>query len=162
MTNETNPDNNVKIHPPDTRLQKKVGAKNLDAILSPAVMQKAEAVVQKSADAFLEESFSDLDDLNHAWEEWQVSPSTALTAITSAAFSIKSKCGQAGYDLVAALAKSLQLHCEKLAPEAITPKTTSIILWHIESMKSLLTKKIRGDGGEVGTAIMQEIKRLEG
>jgi hypothetical protein len=153
----------IRIYAPDRSLQTKIGVTNLDPVLTPQVVESAQKTIQGTAGQFFEEGLSDLRQLQEVWEAakkapWNFKP--VVVALLDTAFAIKSKAGLAGYDLVAVLAKSLQLYCEKLGIEPPSAKNVEIIQWHIDSMERLLTAKVKGMGGPAGEAIREEIKNL--
>lgn len=161
MIKKTDQEADVKIYAPDTSLQKKIGVRP-DRLFTSQAVSAAQKVIAKLADEFLEESVARLDDLVALNKQMQTTPESALRLMPSmvdAAFSIKAQAGQAGYDLAATLAKSLQLHCEQIKNQ-LSSKDLSLIQWHVVSIGQLLRQKIKGDGGKIGQVILEELKRL--
>lgn len=169
MTDFSNEQNDVpagvKIHAPDRALHKKIGNANLDKVLSTEVVQAAQSKIVAAAEEFAEDSLAQAKELEDACTLLATTPDNFVSVvplIISAAFSLKSKTGIGGYDLVSALAKSLQLYAEQMQGSRPTPKNLEIIQWHMGSIKALLAGKIKGNGGATGAAIRAEIERLSG
>ena len=67
--------------------------------------------------------------------------------------------GQGGifdYPLITRLGASLFAATREVA-EAATPNRVKLIAAHIDAIGTVFKNKIKGDGGEVGKALMQEI-----
>jgi hypothetical protein len=165
MTEAPEVEDDVKILPPDKSLQKKLGNVDLDVHLSTSVVAKAQEIIERSSDAFLDEGTEEAKKLELLAFDLRKVPDNAqniLHQIGGLSFSIKAKTGLGGYDLVATIAKSLQLFCERHEGESVTARDREIIEWHIESLKRLLDLKIKGSCGEVGEAILAELKKTSG
>ncbi len=156
-------EDNVKIFEPDHGLHVKIGGTSLDQVLPPEAVEAAQAVIQESADQFLAESFTEMDKLEAAFGNWRkAAGADGLTAIVRTAFAVKTAAGVGGYDLVAALAKSLHLYCERSLEVGAPPLKASILEWHVSSLRTLLTARIKGMGGAAGEAVMAEVEKLCG
>jgi hypothetical protein len=156
-------DDQVKIFEPDRTLMAKVGYGNLDRLLSPQAVADAERVIAKSSDQFAEEGQASWRDVKAAFATLQKNPEQAsrlLQPLIDAAFSARIKMGQGGYDLIAALAKSLQLHCESIKDKPPASRNMAIMAWHIGSIDRLLKDRVKGIGGDAGKAILAELERL--
>jgi hypothetical protein len=164
MADKKFPEDDVKIHAPSRKLHEKISAANLDQLLTPEVIQSAQEVIHQSSDQFLAESIKIFDELEANYVKWRRKPednTSLIPIITEASFSLKTKAGLAGYDLVFDLGKSLQLHCEKLSStKKLTIKDMEIVRWHIESMRELFRTRTKGKGGTIGAAISSELDRL--
>lgn len=164
MADEPNPEDRVKILPPDRTLQKKLGTANLDQILSPQAVEVAQQVIVRSSDQFLEESVAEVKKLEITAQNLGASPDKnrqALREIVASTFSLKAKAGLGGYDLISMLAKSCHQYCELLGDANVTPANLLIVKWYVESLKRLLDMKVKGLGGPVGEAILAELKKLD-
>ena len=153
----------VKVHAPDRTLHAKIGNVNLDQVLSPQVVKTAQSRIEQAADEFAADSLEQLKELSALVDGLAKTPASALNLmpqVINAAFSLKTKTGIGGYDLVSALAKSLQLYAEQLGDKPLAPKNLQIMQWHMASITDLLTAKMKGDGGPTGDAIRQEIEKL--
>ncbi len=162
--NETPDDKHVRILPPDHVLQAKIGTAVLDDILTPKVVEEAQGAIHQSIDQFYAESLSLVSDLEKAGAELDASPQDKdriLPIITEKAFTIKSNAGLGGYKLASLIAKSLFRHCEKYKEIKLSERDQELIRWHIHSIKKILTEKVRGTGGALGAAVLEELKRLK-
>ncbi len=165
MDDKTDADKNVKIHAPDLALHAKIGVPTLDKILTPEVVAAAQGVIQQSSDQFLAICLARMGELERACSMWRKAPqeqAKLLPGIIDAVFSIKTKAGFGGYDLVASLAKSLQWRCEQLKDKKPAARDMDIIQWHIESMDQLMKNRVKGKGGAAGADIIAELERLSG
>ena len=153
----------VKIHAPDKTLHKKIGNVNLDQVLSPQIVKTAQGRIEQAAEEFAADSIEQLKELTTVMNSLSQAPddtTNLMPQVINAAFSLKTKTGIGGYDLVSALAKSLQLYAEQLGDKPLGQKNLEIMQWHMASITALLTAKIKGDGGPTGVAIRQEIEKL--
>lgn len=154
----------VTILPPDKSLYIKIGKPNLDMVFSAEIMQSAQQAIVEAAGSLIDEAKEELAKLKVAASELEKAPQRAaqfLPVIISHAFNTKSRTGLGSYTLVSEISKSLQNYCEGIAPENFSSKDRDIIKWHIQSMEMLVAKNVKGDGGEFGKAIMDEIQRLQ-
>jgi hypothetical protein len=158
------PNDEVKILPPDRSLQKKLGGVSFDQIVPPEAVAEAQEILTQSADDFGVECIVEIRHLEDAMIRLGSVPdetSQILREVIISAFAIKVKAGLGGYDLIAMLAKSLHLRCERLGDANATPANMTILKWHIQSMRQLLELRVKGLGGPVGEAIIAELAKLE-
>ncbi|MDD5585881.1 MAG: hypothetical protein PHY92_02855 [Alphaproteobacteria bacterium] len=159
----TDSEDDVKILPPDRALQEKLGGVNLDQLFSPQVVVAAQQVIVQSSDRLLDESVSEMERLERAARALAAAPDKAtqvLPEIIASSFSLKSKAGLSGYELVAAVAKSLHLRCEEYGAANLTAANLEMIRWHVESLKRLLPLKVKGLGGPIGEEILAELTKI--
>jgi hypothetical protein len=125
-------------------------------------VQSAQQVIANASDQLLEESVAEAAALERIMAGLSIPEKLkqTLADIYSHAFSLKSKAGLGGYDLVSILAKSLQQYCERIGDSNITTANRAIIKWHIESLRRLLDMKVKGAGGTIGAAILAELSKL--
>lgn len=158
MTNDR-----VKISPPNKTLHHKIGFIKLDSVFTPDLIAEAEKSIKEVGDAFMEESIALLKTMQQANEELQKNPTGKdryLPIIVESSFSMKSKIGANGYTLIASLAKSMQLFCERMQKAQLNSQGLDIIKWHIASIAVLLKNNLKGDGGEIGKEILAQLKKL--
>ncbi len=150
------------ILPPDKTLLRKVGGVNLDIVLSPKAIEKAQAIIANASEELYLDCVSASVKLLAAASLIESSQNlgSKIQKIIPLAFIIKNEAAQSGYDLISTLAESLQKTCETLDVEAAKPSDLRIILWHAESIVKLLTLKVKANGGEIGEEIMAEIEKL--
>lgn len=154
----------VEIYDPDFSLQAKIGVPNLDEIFTKDVIKRAQETVEESSVVFLEESSKAMKGLRTAFNDLEKNPTQmnpSLLSVINAAFSIKSKTGQAGNVLASTLAQSLQRHSEQALLEGTPSKMIEILGWHVDSLEIFLKKNIHGYGGEAGEAFLRELSQLQ-
>lgn len=163
MVDDRSPEKTVQIIPPDRTLQKKVSMSTLDAMVAPQTMRAAQKIIMESSDKFLEDSLAHTKKIALAASHLNVAPDKsrqALDIIVASAFLLKASAALGGYDLISTLAKSLQQCCEQLSINDVPPQNMAIINWHVNSLNQLLSLKVKGLGGEVGEAILAELRKL--
>lgn len=154
---------NAIILPADKTLLNKLGGVDLDKVFSPENVQKAEVVLKDAEEVLYLDCLADSVKLQSMIAQLEKSGKTVeqIGKVVLLAFGIKNKAGQSGYDLIAALAKSLQIRCEEITPEQATPTALKLIDWHVQSIARLLAAKSKGDGGETGKAILAQIEGVK-
>ena len=155
----------VRVFQPDTSLKQKLGPHaSFDQVVGNEAMTAAEDVIAKSSAEILAGLLEELGHLQEAAAQLKAnSPgSTALTRVIVAAFSIKSSAGLCGYPFASSLAKSLHVFCEldAVRHQPLSPKSLKIIQSQIAGLKTIFANKITGDGGQVGAAILDELRKL--
>ena len=164
MSDESDSPNKVTILAADYSMLRKLGGISLDKILSPEVIKEAETIITGASSELYNDCVDTVAKLqasvDRLKERGGITDST-LKDIISDAFSAKTKAGLAGFDLVAALAKSLQILCEQVTITELATATIQIIEWHMQSIGQLLALKVKGDGGQAGKEILSEIERLK-
>ena len=160
MSAQDDPQDEVVFLAPDFSLRQKIGTSDLDKILSVEVIQKAEKIIADSSDAFYGECVEDIGKLTAIAARLQAGSRNAalFNDLISVAFAVKVKAGQAGFSLVAALAKSLHTICENSTADKMP--ALPIIVWHVGSISEIMRRRIMGLGGDAGKAILAEIEKL--
>lgn len=164
MTEDISSTEDVKFLPPDRSLHKKLGNIDLDLLLPQKVVVEAQKVIDNSTDTFLTECLAEAVQLESLVLHMQgtVQISTVLSEVIRLSFSVKTKAGIGGYDLVATIARSLQLFSEKIQADnlPLSDVNRHILEWHVESLKRLFDLKVKGMGGPIGEAILKELKKM--
>ncbi|MCW8915922.1 MAG: Hpt domain-containing protein [Magnetovibrio sp.] len=141
------------IKPPQT-LQGKVdkggpGAVDLDALA------KAEDVIANLADDYLNWVQEDLMKMEAAFtkmEKGDGDPKELLDNIFQVAHDMKGQGGSFGYDLMTAIGDQLCRLVEKM--DKVGPREIGMIRVHIDAMKVIITKELKGDGGDEGRQLL--------
>ncbi len=157
------PEDETRILPPDMSLYNKIGKPDMNKVFAPEIVQAAQQVIVEAATTLMDETKEALNKIKQAQAESEKDPqktAALLPVFIEQGFFIKARTGLSNYNLVAEMAKSLQIYCEAINKENITTKDRDIIKWHVQSIDMLLTKDIKGDGGPLGATIMDEIRRL--
>lgn len=141
------------ITPPQT-LQSKVdkggpGAVDLDAI------SRAEDVIANLADDYLDWVNEDFVRLEAAFDKLKAgdgSDAENLEAIFQIAHDMKGQGGSFGYDLMTAIGDHMCRLLETL--DKAGPREQVMIRVHIDAMRVVITKELKGDGGAEGRQLM--------
>jgi len=149
------------INPPQT-LQNKVekggpGAVDLEALA------KAEEVIANLADDYLDWVREDLERLETAYEQLKNADGDAADALESVfqiAHDMKGQGGSFGYDLMTAIGDQLCRLVEKM--ETAGPRELKMIRVHIDAMRVIITKELKGDGGNEGRQLLMGLTLVGG
>ncbi|MEG3617930.1 Hpt domain-containing protein [Magnetovibrio sp. PR-2] len=141
------------IRPPQT-LQNKVdkggpGAVDLDALA------KAEDVIANLADDYLTWVQEDLVRMEAAYEEMvkgEGDPKVLLDNVFQIAHDMKGQGGSFGYDLMTAIGDQLCRLVEKM--DQVTPREIGMVRVHIDAMRVIIVKELKGDGGDEGRKLL--------
>ena len=140
------------IRPPQT-LQNKVekggpGAVDLDALA------KAEDVIANLADDYLDWVREDLVRLEKAYELLQGDGDVKerLDNVFQIAHDMKGQGGSFGFDLMTAIGDQLCRLVEKM--DTVGPREITMVRVHIDAMRVIITKELKGDGGDEGRKLL--------
>lgn len=141
------------INPPQT-LQTKVdkggpGAVDMDALA------KAEEVIANLADDYMDWVREDFDRLEGAYNQLKAGEGDGkanLDAVFQIAHDMKGQGGSFGYDLMTAIGDHLCRLIEKF--EKVGPRELDMIRVHIDAMRVVITKELKGDGGDEGRQLL--------
>lgn len=145
------------IKPPQT-LQAKVekggpGAVDLDAIA------KAEAVIASLADDYLDWVREDLVRLEAAYDKLAAGGGKAeLEGLFQIAHDMKGQGGSFGYDLMTAIGDHLCRLVEKF--DKVGAREQQMVRVHIDAMRVVITKELKGDGGEEGRKLLMGLSLM--
>lgn len=153
MTDDTkSPTGHQIITPPKTLLSKVEkggpGAVDLDAIA------RAEAVIANLADDYLDWVREDFVRLETAYETLKVGGEDKenIDALFQIAHDMKGQGGSFGYDLMTAIGDHLCRLVESF--EIVGPRELGMIRVHIDAMRVVITKELKGDGGNEGRQLL--------
>ena len=141
------------INPPQT-LQNKVekggpGAVDLEALA------KAEEVIANLADDYLDWVKEDLVRLEAAYDKLKTADgddAANLESIFQIAHDMKGQGGSFGYDLMTSIGDQLCRLVEKM--DTAGPRELKMIRVHIDAMRVIITKELKGDGGNEGRQLL--------
>jgi chemotaxis protein histidine kinase CheA len=146
---------------PDFSLKEKIGV-NINEILTSEVINSSQEVINKSQKDFLKWVTNDLQTLENAYKELAKDPAKGRDAaleIQKAAFSCKAQAGTFGYDLGSAVAKSLYDFLENDYVEGESSHVI-IIRKHIDTLNTIFSRDVAGDGGKIGSAVYTALGKL--
>ena len=149
------------INPPKT-LQSKVekggpGAVDLDALA------KAEDVIASLADDYLNWVQEDLVRMEAAFVKLKSGEGDAaknLDDVFQISHDMKGQGGSFGYDLMTAIGDKLCSLIEKM--DTCGPRELNMIRVHIDAMRVIITKGLKGDGGNEGRQLLMGLSLVAG
>ena len=147
------------IKPPNTLANAKIGRGR--AKPDTKAIQRAEAAISKIGDDFPQWAQDDLDEMDKALAAARQNPDQQedyIMQIFGRSMELKGQGGSFGYDLISQVGDSLKKFTEGRS-EAKT-RDIEIIAAHVNAMRVVMVKDIRGDGGEIGQAIVDGLYKL--
>lgn len=129
--------------------------------LDPGLLDKAEKAVERFGAGYADWAMKDLERLQATAAALAGEPGRhgeLVVAIYRMAFEMKGHGGSFGYDLITNIGKSLETFTENgCSPGA---RTNDIVAAHVEAMRAVLVRQIKGDGGAVGQAILAGLREI--
>lgn len=152
---------NPRIWLPDFSLKYKLGAARLEALITEAVIEQAQAAVDAISNTSLSWIKTNLNDMRILFRLMQSGdyPTTVAHDIGEIALTINSRAGTFGYSRASEIAYLLYLFCRNhLKPENKDHHT--IVQKHIDVLHVILGNQMRGSAGNVGEQLVSELKKL--
>lgn len=149
------------ITPPNT-LKNKVTPGGPGAV-DMAMLERAEQVIADMADNYLDWVEEDLKKISAAYDGLVAGDGDRkenLDRIFELSHDMKGQGGSFGYDLMTAIGNQLCRLIERLDGTATPETENEAIRIHIDSMKLVIAKRMKGDGGREGTAILDGIEQM--
>lgn len=154
MSDDNKPAAAAQIIKPPQTLQSKVekggpGAVDLDALA------RAEDVIANLADDYMDWVREDFVRLEAAFDKFKAGDGTAaenLEALFQIAHDMKGQGGSFGYDLMTSIGDHLCRLLETLDKDG--PREQGMIRVHIDAMRVVITKELKGDGGDEGRQLL--------
>ena len=135
--------------------------KGLDLKLDDALRAKMEALVQSSANAFLDESAEHIKDLRERVSAMQTSEPEdrrlLVEDVREQAFQIKGMGGVFGYPLLTEFAKSLHDFLKTIDGD-LDELQQEIVSIHIDTLYVVIAHKIAGSGGMLEAQLRASLK----
>ncbi len=157
MADDTRP---RMIRPPDN-LKRKVIAGGPGAV-APDVLEKAEAAITGLTGNYLQWVEDDLTRIQEAYETLAAASGAetkaALDKVFLIAHDMKGQGGSFGYDLITIVGNQLCRLIEKM--DEIGRSEMEVIRLHVETMKLVITKDMRGDGGPQGAQLLKGLEQV--
>ncbi len=147
------------IKPPNTLMKAKTGRGRVTP--DTQAIERAEAAIKTIGDDFATWAQSDLDELDKALAAARKNPDQQedyITEIFRRAMELKGQGGSFGYDLISQVGDSLKKFTDSRS-EA-NPRDVEIIAAHVDAMRVVMVEDIKGDGGDVGRAIVDSLYKL--
>ena len=147
------------IKPPNTLMKAKSGRGRVTP--DAHAIERAEAAIETIGDDFANWAQSDLDELDKALAAARMNPDRQedyITEIFRRAMELKGQGGSFGYDLISRVGDSLKQFTDTRSDA--NARDVEIIAAHVDAMRRVLVDDIKGDGGEVGRAIVDGLYKL--
>ncbi len=124
-------------------------------------IQRAEVAIKKIGEDFANWAQSDLDEMDQALDAARNDPEQQeeyIMRIFQRAMELTGQGGSFGYDLISQVGDSLKKFTE--SRRQASPRDVEIIAAHVQAMRVVMADDIRGDGDEVGRAIVDGLYKL--
>ncbi|MDX2074038.1 MAG: response regulator [Alphaproteobacteria bacterium] len=150
-----------RIWLPDFSLKYKLGGARLDSLITPAVLEQAQAAVDAISDASLGWIKTNLEDLRALSARMQAGDYPPMVAhdLGELALTLNARAGTFGYGRASEIAYLLYLFCRN----HLNPRHKDhhvIVQKHIDVLHVILGNKMRGSAGELGDQLAGELKKL--
>lgn len=147
---------------PDFSLKYKLGNNvKLDSLITPAVLNQAQAAIDAISDASLEWIKENIKHLRTYIEVLNTGsfPANIMQTIGEEALEVNSRAGTFGYSRASEIAYQLYLFCNKHTTQ-VRKEHVTIIQKHVEVLQVILGNQMRGSAGAMGQQAIDELKRL--
>jgi hypothetical protein len=84
----------------------------------------------------------------------------ALRQLFEAAHDVKGQGASFGYPLLSRIGQSLCRIGHSAAHDSFSPEALKVVAAHVEAMKVILDKRIRGDGGTLGARLAEKLEAM--
>ena len=122
------------------------------------MLANAEAAVEALHDAFvveLQRAVDRLTDMHARLSEGQIHAASSTRQLFRIAHEVKGQGRTFGFDLASAICEALCALLDRADPHH--PKLAQSISTHIEALRLVNNRRLHGDGGEVGTTLVQSL-----
>ncbi len=147
------------IKPPNNLLKVKSGSGKVKP--DTQAIQRAETAIKKIGEDFPKWAQRDLDDMEKALAAARQSPDQQedyIMQIFRRSMELKGQGGSFGYSLISEIGDSLKKFTE--SRREANPRDVEIIAAHVSAMRVVMVQDIKGDGGDVGQAIVDGLYKL--
>jgi chemotaxis protein histidine kinase CheA len=151
--------NAMRITPPATLRKARIG--HGPGRLDPGRLARAEAAVAAMADDFARWAEEDIKKLQTSLYRARAdigSQAGEIGRIRDLAMGLKGMAGMFGFTLITGVADSLKIFTER--PGAVTRREIDIIAAHVDAIRVVIHRDIRGEAGDTGAAILANLRRL--
>ncbi|MCP5367318.1 MAG: hypothetical protein H6907_19350 [Hyphomicrobiales bacterium] len=147
------------IQPP-TNLAAKLKVSGAEA-LTPSAFAKADKIITDMGVLYGEEARKDLARLQAAVDALDAHRDPGgdrLKAVMRVALDLKGQGASFGYDLITAVGAELCRFIDRIG--ALGDREMEGIRLHLDTLKLVLAKDLRGDGGEAGRELVDGLRRM--
>ncbi len=144
------------------RLRDKLGAYKLKGVVEfdPALIEAAQARIQALVgdySSWVEQYIAEMSEAHGDLESGDGPSAKHLAKINSIAHELRGQGGIFDYPLTTDLGKSLYRATEDTSA-VVTQNKLKLIGAHIDAIRTVFKNRIKGDGGEIGLALLSEIE----
>ena len=126
------------------------------------ILARAHAAVAALKEGYRAQLVQDIETLRaclHALEGEQTDAEAPLQELFVTSHNVKGQAGTFGYDLITSISELL---CEFLrAKPALSDEVELIVRAHVDALSLLVDHDVEGNGGELGTEVVEKLKRLQ-
>ena len=126
------------------------------------ILARAHAAVAALKEGYRAQLVQDIETLRaclHALEGEQTDAEAPLQELFVTSHNVKGQAGTFGYDLITSISELL---CEFLrAKPALSDEVVLIVRAHVDALSLLVDHDVEGNGGELGTEVVEKLKRLQ-
>ena len=156
-----NGDDDVVVYEPDFSLQKRIGKDvNINELLRPDLLQRAQYVVDHSRPAFVESMKEDVKTILSLLAKLEETSWDAkvLEVFMHLVLQVKGRAGIFGLPLASEIARKLYVFCE----EDYRAKSDHMLVVrkHVEGLAVVMHQNIEGDGGKIGKELLKSLDKL--
>lgn len=149
-------ENKPKIVKPKLSIKEKIGMLKFNP--SAQTISKAERKLHDSEDMVLRAVKEDLAYLSNLAKSGHELTPEEMARVSELAFSIRSRSGNAGYDLVTEIADSLYEYAASRT--SISPET--VVQTHVSAIEAVIRDQIKDSKSETGQRLMAGLKAVIG
>jgi chemotaxis protein histidine kinase CheA len=147
------------IHAPHNLKKAKIGTG--PAKLDPKAIERAERAVKSMEKDYAIWAQDDLAALEDAFARFRAKsddPAASLRTMFRIALDMKGQGASFGYQMITRIADLLAAFLE--THEALGPFDCEVVAAHLAAMRAVFAQEVRGDGGMVGTALVDSLNKL--
>ena len=131
--------------------------------ISDEMLQRAEHAMQNLSDGFIEQAGADVDKLAVLYQEAMSDPDgrpEAIEQIFRISHDLRGQGTTFDYPLLTRVGSSLCTFAETIDPK--NDKCFALIGIHIDALRAIIIREIKGDGGPVGREIAEGLEKAVG
>jgi HPt (histidine-containing phosphotransfer) domain-containing protein len=141
------------IELPNT-LKEKVGSGGFD----PIALRRADVAVEEMAPEYEARLQAEVSALDEAFRAMRRAGAFDVDRLFAAAHSLRGEAGTFGYPLVSAIGNTLARYLDQRP--ALDAAACEIVESHINALRAVVGRKVKGDGGEIGAQLVQGLAAM--
>lgn len=141
------------IELPNT-LKEKVGAGGFD----PIALRRADVAVEDMSEEYEVRLQAEVAALDEAFRAMRRSGAFDQARLFACAHGLRGEAGTFGYPLVSAIGNTLARYLD--TKPALDAAACEIVESHINALRAVVVRKVKGDGGEIGAQLVQGLAAM--